>query len=277
LAATLALGRTAVLSHRAAGELWAILPASQPLEVTVPSTAGRPHRDGIRVHRQRLLGRDRTDRLGIPTTTLSRTLVDLAAVVDGRALAGALEEAQVRHRLNPALIAAELTAFPGRRGAKALRAVLAGAVIPGQVESILELRFLRLCAAYGLPTPLTQVRIGAWRVDFWFPSARLAVETDGARYHATAAKRRRDAAKTEALEAAGARVLRVRWADVSGSRARWPTACGPPWAPTLAPRVSPEVPHRYARRRSRDPPPPTWGVASGPVEEPEVSRCPFPP
>lgn len=82
------------------------------------------------------------------------------------------------------------------------------------MESILELRVLRLCARYGLPRPLTQVRFGPWRVDFWFAPQRLAVETDGGRYHASAAKRARDARKTAALEAAGVRVLRLRWAEV---------------------------------------------------------------
>jgi hypothetical protein len=190
LAATLALGPDAVLSHRAAGAHWAILPAMEPLEITIPTTAGRPHRDGIRVHRQRLEDAERTNRHGIPTTTLARTLLDLAAVLDAQALGRAFEEAQVRHHLSPALLAADLAAHPGRRGARRLGALLADAVEPGQVESILELRFLRLCATHGLPRPLTQVRFGPWRADFWFPTRRVGVETDSARFHATAAKAR---------------------------------------------------------------------------------------
>jgi very-short-patch-repair endonuclease len=92
---------------------------------------------------------------------------------------------------------------------------LAGAVEPGQVESVLELRFLELCEAHGLPRPLTQVRIDRWRVDFWFPDARVAVETDGARFHASAAKRARDAEKDAALTALGVTIVRVRWANVT--------------------------------------------------------------
>ena len=213
LSATLALGPGAVLSHRAAAALWAILPWSRLLEITVPT--GRASRAGIVVHRARIEPGERTVRHGIPTTTLPRTLLDLAAVVDARTLANAFEEAQVQHRLRPAVLAAALANSPGRRGATRLRALLADAVEPGQVESILELRFLELCAAHGLPRPQTQAQLGPWRVDFWFPSLRVAVETDGARFHATAAKRARDARKDAALEAAGVRVLRLRWADVT--------------------------------------------------------------
>jgi very-short-patch-repair endonuclease len=216
LAATLALGPGALLSHRSAAALWAILPGMQPLEVTIPTTAGRPHRDGLRVHRQLLQPRERETRHGIPVTTLARTLIDLAAVLDARTLAGAFEEAQVSHRLSPAVVAAELVGRPGCRGSRGLRALLAGAVEPGQVESVLELRFLRLCNAHGLPRPVTQARFGPWRADFWFPDGRLAVETDGGGYHATAAKHARDARKTADLQAAGVRVVRLRWAEVVG-------------------------------------------------------------
>ena len=93
--------------------------------------------------------------------------------------------------------------------------MLTGAVDPAQVESVLELHFLMLCAAHGLPRPLTQVRFGRWRADFWFPGARVAVEADGARYHATPAKRARDARKTAALEAHGAVVVRVGWDEMT--------------------------------------------------------------
>jgi very-short-patch-repair endonuclease len=96
-----------------------------------------------------------------------------------------------------------------------LRALLARAADPGQVESVLELRFLALCAAHGLPRPLTQVRVGRWRADFWFPAEHVVVETDGARFHATAAKRARDERKQGALEARGERVLRLTWAEVA--------------------------------------------------------------
>lgn len=215
LAGVLALGERAALSHRPAGGLWGIADADGlPAEVTVATTAGLGNRDDIVVHRQRLSRHERTLRHGIPTTTLARTLIDLAAVLDPRALADAFEEAQVHHRLQPAALAAEVVARPGHRGIARLRALLADAVDPGQVESRLELRFLKLCRAHDLPRPLTQVRIGRWRADFLFAGQRLVIETDSARFHHTAAKHRRDAAKTTDLQAAGYAVLRLRWADV---------------------------------------------------------------
>jgi hypothetical protein len=213
LSATLALGPGAVLSHRAAAALWAILPWSPLLEITVPT--GRASRAGIVVHRARIEPGELTVRHGIPTTTLPRTLLDLAAVVDARTLANAFEEAQVQHRLRPAVLAAALANSPGRRGATRLRALLADAVEPGQVESVLD---LRLPGAVRHPRPAAAADASAarsCRVDFWFPSLRVAVETDGARFHATAAKRARDARKDAALEAVGVRVLRLRWADVT--------------------------------------------------------------
>jgi hypothetical protein len=109
-----------------------MLPRAQPLEVTVPTTAGRRHRGGIRVHRQRLVSNDRVLRDGIPVTSLTRTLLDLAAVLDARAFGRAFEEAQVLHRLSPATLAAELVARPRRRGAGKLRTVLDEAVEPGR-------------------------------------------------------------------------------------------------------------------------------------------------
>ena len=214
LAATMALGADAVLSHRAAGALWEILSGPQPVEVSVPRSTGLPHRDGIRVHRQARRPGETTRRHGVPCTTLVRTMLDLAALLDDARLARALEEAQVRHHLRPAQLASEVVVRPGQRGTGRLRRVLAGAVDPGEVESVLELRFLALCRAHGLPRPLTQVPIGRRRADLAFPGTTLVVETDGDAFHRTAAKRASDASRIAELESAGWRVLRLTYAEV---------------------------------------------------------------
>ncbi len=213
MAATLATD--GVLSHRAAGELWGILPAGQPIEVTLLRVSGRVDPDGVHVHRGRLTVGESTEREGVPVTTLVRTVLDLAAVLPVPELGRAFEEVHVRHGLRPVDVAAAAAVRHGHRGVGRLRTILAAAVEPGQVESVLELRFLTMCAAQGLPRPLTQVRFGAWRADFWFPDARVVVETDGARFHATAAKRAQDGAKDAALTALGITVVRVRWSDVT--------------------------------------------------------------
>ena len=214
LAGVLALGEGAVLGYVAAGAHWRILRDAAITEVIVPTTAGHVKRDGIVVHRQRLPASHVTVHRGIPVTTPIRTLLDLASVLSLGALAKAFEQAQVILQLPPAPLAAEVIARPRQRGNAKLRRILAGAVDPADVRSVLELRFLRLCASYGIPRPQVNVRIGAWTPDFLWPDHGLVVETDGYEFHRTAAARRRDALKDEFLRAAGLTVIRLTWADV---------------------------------------------------------------
>ena len=155
---------------------------------------------------------------GIPVTTPIRTLLDLASVLSLGALASAFEQAQVLLRVPPAPVAAEVLSRPRQRGNAKLRRILAGAVDPAAVRSVLELRFLRMCASHGIPRPQVNVRIGAWTPDFLWPDRGLVVETDGYEFHRTAAARRRDALKDEFLRSVGLDVVRLTWADV----AEWP-------------------------------------------------------
>jgi very-short-patch-repair endonuclease len=213
-AGVLALGEGAVLSYTAAAALWGMLRGGAVTEVTVPTTAGRPKRDGILVHRQRLPTTHVTTHRGIPVTTPIRTLLDLAAVASLSALFRAFEQAQVRLHMPPAPLAAEVISRPRRRGNAKLRRVLIGSVDPAEVRSVLELRFLRMCAAHGIPRPQVNVRIGIWTPDFLWPERRLIVETDGYDFHRTAAARRRDARKDEAMRGLGLTVVRLTWSDV---------------------------------------------------------------
>jgi predicted transcriptional regulator of viral defense system len=213
LAATYALWPRGVLGHRSAALLQGIAPAGGPIHVIVPTYNGNPHRGPIRVHRQSLRDDEAETWRGIRCTTVSRTILDLAASAP-RLLEGCFEEAQVRHGLAPDELAVALVLRRGFRGTARVRRLLDGAVDPGKVQSRLELRFLKLCKTYGLPRPLTQVRLGRWPVDFYFPDARVAVETDGARFHASAAKRRRDARKGRDIEFGGDLLLRLVWAEV---------------------------------------------------------------
>jgi hypothetical protein len=214
-AAVLALGEGAVLSYTSAAALWGLVRSTALTEVTVPTQAGHPKRDGIDVHRQRLPDVHRTAHRGIPVTTPIRTLLDYAAVASLGAVFRAFEQAQVQLQIPPAPLAAEVIARPRQRGTGKLRRVLIGAVDPAEVRSVLELRFLRMCNAHGLPRPLVNVRIGDWMPDFLWPQWRLIVETDGASFHRTAAARRRDALKDEAMRALGYEVIRLTWAEVT--------------------------------------------------------------
>ena len=210
----LALGDEAVLSYTAAAALWGMLRGGAVTEVTVPTTAGHLRRDGILVHRQRLPAAHVTAHRGIPVTTPIRTLLDLAAVASLNELFKAFEQAKVRLHMPPAPLAAEVISRPRRRGNAKLRRILSGSVDPADVRSVLELRFLRMCAAHGIPRPQVNVRIDAWTPDFFWPDRRLVVETDGYEFHRTAAARRRDARKAEAMRELGLTVVRLTWSDV---------------------------------------------------------------
>jgi len=215
-AAVLALGESAVLSYASAAAFWRMVRGTAIIEVTVPTTAGRVKRDGIVVHRQPLPPEHVTTHNGIPVTNPIRTLLDIAAVAPLNALFKAFEHAQVHLRMPPAPLAAEVIARPRARGNGKLRKVLTGAVDPAEVRSVLELRFLRMCAAHGLPRPQVNVRMGPWTPDFYWPEWGLIVETDSVAFHSTAWARLRDAEKDVAMRALGLNVLRLMWAEVIG-------------------------------------------------------------
>ena len=148
---------------------------------------------------------DRTREAGIPVTTVPRTLLDLADVVGEDRLRRAVREAFVRRRVDERRLRAAVERGNGRRGARRLAALLADG--PTATRSELEDRFLELLRAHGLPRPV--------EADFLFADARLVVETDGARFHDNRIAREADAMRQAMLEAAGYRVLRVTWRQVT--------------------------------------------------------------
>ena len=94
MAAVLACGPGAVLSHRAAAVFWGILEGARAwVDITVPR--GLRGRDGIRVHQATLAPDERTVEAGIPVTTVARTLLDLAALLDLHEFKRALERAEI--------------------------------------------------------------------------------------------------------------------------------------------------------------------------------------
>ena len=120
----------------------------------------------------------------------------------------------MRHELDPLSVAVELECRRGYRGTARLRRIIAGAVDPAAVRSVLELRFLALCADFGIPRPVVNGRIGIWTPDFYWPQRALVVETDGAAFHDNLVARRRDALKDDDLASLGIAVLRLRWREV---------------------------------------------------------------
>ena len=212
MAAVLACGPGAVLSHRSAAALHGLIEdRGGPVDVTVATN--RRSRRGIRVHRTRALEPPEvTRKRGIPTTTEERTLRDLAAEGATRELEQALDGA---HRERQSLTDA-VEKGRGRRGITALRA--AAQRESGFTRSEAERRLRELVERAGLPTPVTNARVGKWEVDALWPEERLIVEVDGFEFHqgrrAFETDRRRDAE----LVGLGYRVIRVTWRQLTQER-----------------------------------------------------------
>lgn len=183
LAAVLACGSGAALSHRSAAALHGIGRPCLPIEV-VRSGGGCPP-PGLLVHRSRTLAPAHVSEThGIRVTSPARTLVDLAGVLTIRGLEDAYANVRRRRLASPADVFAVLASAGKAKGVARLRSMVgqetAGLVL---TRSELEARFLRLCREAALPVPEVNVTVG-WRVvDFLWREAALIVELDGAEYH----------------------------------------------------------------------------------------------
>jgi hypothetical protein len=172
IAAVLASGRGALLSHHSAAELWEIVPRQAgSIEVTLPVASRRRIR-GIVIHRRIVLRpRDRRARHGIPVTIPARTLADLALRLSGSDLEAAVNEADRLDLIDPERLRRALDEIRGEQGASRLLRLLDRQVFRS-TESELERMFLRLVRAAGLPTPETGVRLCGFWVDFFWPGLR---------------------------------------------------------------------------------------------------------
>jgi predicted transcriptional regulator of viral defense system len=211
LAAVLACGEGAVLSGWAAAYLWGLLRGSPPdPDVTCPTER---RVKGVVTHRcRRMEPRATTVLRGIPITTIAKTLVDLAAVVNESELARACHEAAVRHHTTPAQVEAVLARRPGAPGAAKLRRVLRGDV--PVTLSRLESRFLERLRAAGLPLPRTNRPAGGRRVDCRWPDLALTIELDGYRYHHSRHAWEQDRRREREARARGDEIRRYTYGDV---------------------------------------------------------------
>lgn len=214
LAAVLACGEGAALSHRSAALLWQLLDrCPEHPEVTVPFGHAQYVR-GVLVHRSRSLAGNVVTRRGIPVTTLERTLADLADVVSRPTLHRAAQQAEF-HRARLGSAGDPWRHAHGRRGAPILRTLPLLRARVGMTRSELEYRMLRLCRAAGLPVPESNRRVAGQRVDFLWRRERLIVETDGGQAHLTAAAFEEDRRRDVELMLAGWRVARFTWAAIA--------------------------------------------------------------
>jgi very-short-patch-repair endonuclease len=218
MAAVLACGLEAVLSHTSAAVVWGLLPTESgegPVHVSIRDRY-RILGPGIRVHRVRTLEPDETTILdGIPITTPARTLLDLASSSGQRALEGAVARAE---RLGLA-DRGDLVTLVGKRrwvrGAPALGTLLAQNGPPAFTRSEAEAEFLDLVRRARLPTPSVNSKVKGYEVDFLWRSARLIAEVDGFAFHSSRDAFERDRERDGVLVAAGFRVLRVTWRQLT--------------------------------------------------------------
>lgn len=207
MAATLACGPDAMLSHRSAAALWGIGHEGDEIEVTV-RTASPRRRSEIRVHRRPTLAdRDVIGRSGIPVTGLVRTFVDLAAILRPHVVERSVNEADRLGLIDPPTLRVELQPHRCEPGVRPLRALLDRRTFR-LTRSELERMFLPLATRAGLPLPLTKQWVNGFEVDFYWPDLGLVVETDGLQYHRTPAQQACDRLRDQAHTAAGLANLR---------------------------------------------------------------------
>jgi very-short-patch-repair endonuclease len=172
-----------------------------------------PGRVDVTVARQaRVAPGERTVVAGIPVTTVARTLLDLAAVLDRHRLARALERSEALALTSETSLDVLIERHAGRPGVGTLRRTLAE-LVPQLTRSELERRFLTFVERAGLPRPRTNVRLRLgedWiEVDAVWPERRLVVELDSRAHHLTRAAFERDRRRDRQLQAAGWRVARL--------------------------------------------------------------------
>lgn len=215
MAAVLSCGLGAALSHGSAAALWGIdRERTAEIEVSVPAPRA-PRRPGIRVHRRaNLTSADVATHLSIPLTNPTRTLLDLASRLSPPALEYAINEADKLDRIDPERLRSALDRHPGQPGVAVLRGVLDRRTFT-LTDSELERRFLPITREAGLALPLTGQRVNGFKVDFYWPDLGLVVETDGLRYHRTAAQQTRDRRRDQAHAGAGLTPLRFTHAQIA--------------------------------------------------------------
>jgi hypothetical protein len=220
MAAVLACGSSAVLSHRSAVALWGLRKDPRgSIDVTAPNRRGRVPKE-IAAHRDRSLTlADRTVLRGIPCTAVARTLLDFAAVAPVWELRKAVSEAEVLRILDHKAVRQLIKRSRGRRGVARLRMVMDEIhPLTKRTRSDMELLFLRMCERAGLPQPEVNVTLypGGRRTmpDFLWRYAGLIVEADSRRYHDTDSAFKSDREREQRLQLAGWRVSRCTWEQI---------------------------------------------------------------
>jgi very-short-patch-repair endonuclease len=220
MAAVLASGPDALLSHHTAAALWGIRGYSGGvIHVTIPHKSTSTKR--IRRHFSVVPEDERAVEEGIPVTSVHRTIFDLAATASVDDAAAMIKEAEYLERWDRLSLPDLLRRYPGRRGSRKLRLALERITEepPGRKRSRLEERFAPFLRRHRLPLP----RFNDWivlgpkrfQVDCHWPDLRLIVELDGWEGHSTRSAFQDDRARDRALRVAGYSVIRLTWAQLN--------------------------------------------------------------
>jgi very-short-patch-repair endonuclease len=207
MAAVLALGKGAALSHQSAAALWGMARPRGPSHVTSPH--GATGRAGIRRHEGKLRPAETTSVAGIPVTTVPRTLLDLGDVLDPKRWHQAAEEADRLGLLDLAALGKVCDRAKGRRGVARCRALIEAAPAVETTRSPLEDLFASFCREHDLPAAARNVLVDGLEVDVLWPRHRVIAELDGFAYHRHRAAFERDRARDARLQAAGYVVIRL--------------------------------------------------------------------
>jgi very-short-patch-repair endonuclease len=208
MAAVLASGPDAALSHRSAAALWGFAREHPDyIDVSVRRDSEARLR-GVRCHRRPSLPScEITTRLNIPLTQPVRTFLDLATVAGPKTVERGINEADRLDVIDADSLRCALDGHPGEPGVRTLRQILDEHTFRLSDDE-LERLFRPLATSAGLPVPLTKQMVNDFEVDFFWPELGLVVETDGWRYHRTPSAQTRDALRFQAHTAAGLTPLR---------------------------------------------------------------------
>lgn len=217
LAAVLASGPDAVLSHSSAADLWGVQRSAARKRVDVATPRSSRPTPRIRRRQSGLRADEVTVRRRIPVTTLARTIFDIAAETSVEGLEATIRQAEYLHRFRCDDLRSMLKRHPRRRGATTIKACLERLACgpSGRRRSRLEDRFAALLTDTDLPRPDLNVLLdlddGKVEADCLWREQRLIVELDGGDTHGTRSAFESDRERDRRLHAAGWRAIRVTW------------------------------------------------------------------
>jgi very-short-patch-repair endonuclease len=218
MAATLAFGPHAVLSHRSAGHLWGLVPRARIApEVTRPGRARRrPH---LVVHEAVLPGDEVGRWWGIPVTSVARTMLDLAATRSEREVERAWDQMEFREYRLALSVPDLLKRHPGHPGSVLLWRLAKRKTLPvGITRNDFEEAFLGLIDSHGLPRPRMNAHIALrgrfYEVDCLWEGQRVAIELDGGAAHKTLKAFNDDRERDRILSAEGFTANRITWHQI---------------------------------------------------------------